>query len=71
MAHCCRALFLVERDSLVVQAVKKFRTCLGNNLKIERAVGDKEDENRDILVSAIQHSASLNKYYNYAREHFN
>lgn len=68
---CRRALFLVDRDSLAVQTVKKFRTYLGDNFKVERALGDKEDKHRDILVSTVQHLASRNKYQNYDSDHFN
>jgi len=68
---CRRALFLVDRDSLAVQTVKKFRTYLGDNFNVERALGDKEDKYKDILVSTVQHLASRNKYQNYEPDHFN
>lgn len=66
-----RALFLVDRDALAVQTVKKFKTHLGDNFNIERATGDKEDKHRDILITTIQHLAVRNKYLNYAPDHFN
>ena len=66
-----RALFLVDRDALAVQTVKKFKTHLGDNFNIERATGGKEDKHRDILITTIQHLAVRNKYLNYAPDHFN
>jgi len=66
-----RALFLVDRDALAVQTVKKFKTHLGDNFNIERAAGSKEDKHRDILVTTIQHLAVRNKYQNYVTDHFN
>jgi len=66
-----RALFLVDRDALAVQTVKKFKTHLGDNFNIERATGGKEDKHRDILITTIQHLAVRNKYLNYAQDHFN
>jgi len=66
-----RALFLVDRDALAVQTVKKFKTHLGDNFNIERATGGKEDKHRDILITTIQHLAVRSKYLNYAPDHFN
>lgn len=66
-----RALFLVDRDALAVQTVKKFKNHLGDNFNIERATGAKEDKHRDILITTIQHLAVRNKYQNYAPDHFN
>lgn len=66
-----RALFLVDRDALAVQTVKKFKIHLGDNFNIERATGAKEDKHRDILITTIQHLAVRNKYQNYAPDHFN
>lgn len=66
-----RTLFLVDRDALAVQTVKKFKTHLGDNFNIERATGSKEDKHRDILVSTIQHLAVRDKYLSYASDHFN
>jgi type I restriction enzyme R subunit len=66
-----RALFLVDRDALAVQTVKKFKNHLGDNFNIERATGGKEDKHRDILITTIQHLAVRNKYLNYAPDHFN
>lgn len=66
-----RALFLVDRDALAVQTVKKFKNHLGDNFKIERATGSKEDKHHDILVTTIQHLAVRNKYQNYDPDHFN
>jgi len=65
-----RALFLVDRDALAVQTVKKFKTHLGDNFNIERATGGNEDKHRDILVTTIQHLAVRDKYRNYAPDHF-
>ncbi len=66
-----RALFLVDRDALAAQTVKKFKNHLGDNFNIERATGSKEDKHRDILVTTIQHLAVRNKYQNYDPDHFN
>lgn len=66
-----RALFLVDRDALAVQTVKKFKNHLGDNFNIERASGAKEDKHRDILITTIQHLAVRNKYQNYTPDHFN
>jgi type I site-specific restriction endonuclease len=53
---------LVDRDSLAVQTVGKFKVHLGDHFKIERAVGSKDDKHQDILVSTVQHLAARNKY---------
>lgn len=66
-----RTLFLVDRDALAVQTVKKFKVHLGDNFNIERATGSKEDKHRDILVTTIQHLAVRNKYRNYDPSHYN
>jgi type I restriction enzyme R subunit len=66
-----RTLFLVDRDALAIQTVKKFKTHLGDNFNIERATGSKEDKHRDVLVTTIQHMAVRNKYLNYDPDHFN
>lgn len=66
-----RTLFLVDRDALAVQTVKKFKAHLGDNFGIERATGAKEDKHRDILVTTIQHMAVRNKYLAYPQDHFN
>ncbi len=66
-----RALFLVDRDALAVQTVKKFKTHLGDNFNVERATGGKEDKHRDILITTIQHLAVRNKFQYYAADHFN
>lgn len=66
-----RALFLVDRDALAAQAVKKFKVHLGDNFNIERATGTNDDKHRDILVTTVQHLAVRNKYQNYASDHFN
>jgi len=66
-----RALFLVDRDALAVQTVKKFKHHLGDNFDIERATSGKEDKHRDILVTTIQHLAVRNKYLSYDSNHFN
>jgi type I restriction enzyme R subunit len=66
-----RTLFLVDRDALAVQTVKKFKTHLGDNFNIERATGANEDKHRDVLVTTIQHMAVRNKYLAYKPDHFN
>jgi type I restriction enzyme R subunit len=65
-----RTLFLVDRDPLAIQTVKKFKNHLGDNFNIERAVGGKDDKHRDILVTTIQHLAVRNKYLGYDPAHF-
>jgi type I restriction enzyme R subunit len=65
-----RTLFLVDRDALAVQTVRKFKTHLGDNFNIERATGGKEDKHRDVLVTTIQHMAVRDKYLGYPRDHF-
>lgn len=65
-----RALFLVDRDALAVQTVKKFKTHLGDNFNIERATGEKDDKYRDVLVTTIQHLAVRHKYLSYDPNHF-
>lgn len=65
-----RTLFLVDRDALAVQTVKKFKTHLGDNFNIERATGGSEDKHRDILITTIQHMAVRNKYLGYPPDHY-
>lgn len=65
-----RTLFLVDRDALAVQTVRKFKTYLGDNFNIERATGGKEDKHRDVLVTTIQHMAIRDKYLGYPQDHF-
>lgn len=65
-----RTLFLVDRDALAVQTVKKFKTHLGDNFNVERATGTREDMHRDVLVTTIQHMAVRDKYLNFAPDHF-
>jgi type I restriction enzyme R subunit len=65
-----RSLFLVDRDALAVQTVKKFKNHLGDNFSIDRATGSKADKHRDILVTTIQHLAARNKYQSYDADHF-
>jgi type I restriction enzyme R subunit len=66
-----RTLFLVDRDALAVQTLKKFKTHLGDNFNIERATAANEDKHRDVLVTTIQHKAVRNKYLAYAPNHLN
>jgi type I restriction enzyme, R subunit len=65
-----RTLFLVDRDPLAVQTVKKFKNHLGDNFNIERAIGAKDDKHRDILITTIQHLAVRNRYVGYDPAHF-
>ncbi|MCX7979418.1 MAG: DEAD/DEAH box helicase family protein [Bacteroidia bacterium] len=65
-----RTLFLVDRDALAVQTVKKFKTHLGDNFNVERATGGKEDKHRDVLVTTIQYMAVRNRFQEYAPDHF-
>jgi type I restriction enzyme R subunit len=65
-----RALFLVDRDALAMQTVRKFKTHLGDNFDIDRATGGPEDRHRDILVTTVQHLAVRGKYRSYPPDHF-
>jgi len=65
-----RALFLVDRDALAAQTVKKFKTHLGDNFNIERAIGGREDKHRDILITTVQHLAVRSKFEAYDPTHF-
>jgi len=65
-----RTLFLVDRDALAIQTVKKFKTHLGDNFNVERATGGKEDKHRDILVTTIQHMAVRERFKEYDTSHF-
>lgn len=65
-----RTLFLVDRDALAAQTVKKFKNHLGDNFNVERATGSREDKYRDILVTTIQHLAVRDKYSSYDQDHF-
>ncbi|WP_243092913.1 DEAD/DEAH box helicase family protein, partial [Thermus hydrothermalis] len=65
-----RTLFLVDRDALAVQTVKKFKAHLGDNFNIDRATGGREDKHRDVLVTTIQHMAVRNRYQEYDPSHF-
>jgi type I restriction enzyme R subunit len=65
-----RTLFLVDRDALAIQTVKKFKTHLGDNFNVERATGGKEDKHRDVLVTTIQHMAVRERFKEYDASHF-
>lgn len=65
-----RSLFLVDRDALAMQTVKKFKNHLGDNFSIDRATGGPEDQHRDILVTTIQHLAVREKYLTYPQDHY-
>jgi len=65
-----RALFLVDRDALAMQTVKKFKTHLGDNFDIARATGRPGDKHRDILITTVQHLAVRQKYRSYPQNHF-
>ena len=65
-----RALFLVDRDSLAEQTKNRFKTHLGDNFRVERATGGREDRYADVLVTTVQHLAARNKYGRYAVDHF-
>ena len=65
-----RTLFLVDRDALAVQTVKKLNDHLGDNFNIGRATGSREDRHQDILVTTVQHLAVRSKYLSYEPAHF-
>ncbi len=65
-----RAVFLVDRDALAAQTVRKFKTHLGDNFNIDRATGGKDDRHRDVLVTTIQHLAARDKHRHYPQDHF-
>lgn len=65
-----RALFLVDRDALAVQTVKKFKRHLGDHFNIDRAEGKPGDKHRDVLVTTVQHLAAREKFRQYPQDHF-
>lgn len=65
-----RALFLVDRDALAIQTVKKFKIHLGDNFNVARASGESDDKHRDILVTTIQHLAAREKFRSFPPDHF-
>lgn len=65
-----RTLFLVDRDALAVQTVKKFVSHLGDHFSIERATGSPADKHRDVLITTVQHLAARDKYRTYPSDHF-
>lgn len=65
-----RALFLVDRDALAIQTVKKFKLHLGDHFNVERADGSANDKHRDVLVTTVQHLAARSKYQQYPEDHF-
>jgi len=65
-----RTLFLVDRDALAIQTVKKFKTHLGDNFNVERATGGEKDKHRDVLVTTIQHMAVRKRFKEYDASHF-
>ena len=65
-----RALFLIDRDALAVQTVKKFKVHLGDNFDIDRATGASEDNHRDVLVTTVQHLAARERYRTYPADQF-
>ncbi len=54
-------MFLVDRDALAAQTVKKFKNHLGDNFDIERATGGKEDKHRN---DGIILTSKENKIFN-------
>lgn len=65
-----RALFLVDRDALAIQTVKKFKIHLGDNFNVARASGESDDKHRDIIVTTIQHLAAREKFRSFPPDHF-
>lgn len=65
-----RALFLVDRDALAGQAVRRLTGLLGGHFSIGRAQGVEEDKNKEILVSTVQHLATGCRYAGYDQSHF-
>jgi type I restriction enzyme R subunit len=65
-----RALFLVDRDALATQTVKKFKLHLGDHFNVDRAEGNPNDKHRDVLVTTVQHLAARYKYRQYSEDHF-
>jgi type I restriction enzyme R subunit len=65
-----RALFLVDRDALASQTVKKFKRHLGDHFNIGRAEGKPSDKHRDVLVTTVQHLAARDKFLDYQQDHF-
>ena len=65
-----RTLFLVDRDSLAEQTKNRFKIHLGDNFRVERATGGREDRYADVLVTTVQHLAARSKYSQYPEDHF-
>jgi|GEM_PF-514550 len=65
-----KSLFLVDRDALADQAVKKLTDHLVGRFNIGRAEGAEKDKDYDILVSTVQHLATGLRYSGYDPSHF-
>lgn len=65
-----KALFLVDRDALAIQAVNRFREAIGDTLSIRRATGERDDQFADVLVTTVQHLAARQKFRRYPSDQF-
>lgn len=65
-----KTLFIVDRDGLADQTVDKFTHYLGDNFKVRRLTGEREDRFADICVTTVQFLATNQKYRLYPSNFF-
>ena len=70
MGKIKRVLFMVDRDALADQAVRKFKDAVGEHYEIKRLSLDSEDRFADVLVSTVQMLATGDKYSLYSPDFF-
>jgi len=70
MGKIKRVLFMVDRDALAEQAVRKFKDAIGEHYEIKRLSLDPEDRFADVLVSTVQMLATGKKYLLYSPSFF-
>ena len=70
MGEIKRVLFMVDRDALADQAVRKFKDAVGEHYEIKRLSLDPEDRFADVLVSTVQMLATGDKCSLYSPDFF-
>ncbi|MCW3130198.1 MAG: DEAD/DEAH box helicase family protein [Methanophagales archaeon] len=70
MGKIKRVLFMVDRDPLAEQAVRKFKDAVGEHYEIKRLSLDSGDRFADVLVSTVQMLATGDKYSLYSPDFF-
>jgi len=65
-----KTLFIVDRDGLADQTVEKFTNYLGDNFKVLRLTGNREDRFADICVTTVQFLATNQKHRLYPSNFF-